>query len=192
VPNRGIPMNKTVLGIAIIVVCSLTTGWIWLGKSERVDIPANMMMTAEELRATPDFALIHMTFSELRLKALAHPDGAARWRALPEEVRRILVLSWVEESFPGFSGFLLRQQSWPFHFQADDLIDAYTALGAVDVAAAVEDAVRQARDGTASEQNASFATVDARFRELRSRADVARRIRAAIRLHAEEIVVARW
>lgn len=180
-------MRRRLILIGIILINLGLVGWIWSRGETPDEVPPELTMTSAHLAATPDFALIHMTYSGLRMRVVADPAKIQRWRELPDVARHALVLSWLEESFVGFTALFRREQG-PFYFQADDLVEAYEALGIREAAAIVEEASRCA---AGPEQPNEFADIEARFAEQRRILDAAGRLRTFIRAHLEEITSAR-
>lgn len=182
-------MRRPAILIAIVVANVLLLAWIWLRPEPADEIPPEVMMTSAQLSQVPDFALIHMTFSGLRVKVEAGAVKSPNWRGLPDAARHALVLSWIEERFTGFHALLVRQQSGPFYLQADDLTEAYAAIGATEVADIASEAGRQAQGS--GEDPKAFGELDTRFRTKRTDGKVAAKVREFIRAHGEEITNAR-
>ena len=182
-------MRRPAILIAIVVANVLLLAWIWLRQEAVDEIPPEVMMTSAQLSQVPDFALLHMTFSGLRVKVEAGAVKAPNWRGLPEAARHALVLTWVEERFSGFHALLVRQQSGPFCFQAGDLTEAYGAIGAAEIADIVSEAGRQAQGS--GEDPKAFSDLDMRFRTKRTDGKVPARLREYIRAHGDEITTAR-
>lgn len=186
-------MKRPAVLIAVIALNLALIVWLWSRGDEAEAIPPEVTMTSAKLAQVPDFALIHMTYSELRVKVVADPEKTSRWRTMPEPVRRALVLTWVEGSFPGFAALLVNRQSMPYQFTAEDLAEAYDGIGAAAVAEVVREAGRDApgRSATEPADRKAFADHDAKFREAKKAGKVGDLLRAHIRAYTDEIVGAR-
>lgn len=176
--------------LAVVVAFNLLlVGWLWSQEDPAREIPAELLLTPSRLDATPDYALVHMTYSDLRVRVVADPAKIGRWRRLPEPARLVLILAWAEESFPGLEALIIRGQTGPFDFRPEDLAQAYEAIGAEGVADVITTAARRASGGPAP-GDGGFAELETRFVEERNHADVPQRLRTYIRAHRDAITSA--
>lgn len=179
---------KVLIGAGSIYVLAMLAGWAWT-RPDSSDLPPDAVVTATDLVAAPDSALIHKAFSGVRLRLEATPSSLTRWRDLPEAARHVLVLSCIEENFVGFAKALRRQQSGPFRIEVGEFADAYRAIGGSEAAAIIDalGARSLVQPITDPGEAQAIAELEARLAERRIKDDVYGLLRAYIRAHAAEI-----
>ncbi|MCK6488951.1 MAG: hypothetical protein L6R48_11580 [Planctomycetes bacterium] len=143
-------------------------------------------LTAADLRALPADLLLVRSFDRLRWHVALDPARLKRWRAQPDSVRHLLVLSTVETdaglaantTFPGLASLFAQGA---FACSAQELAEAYRAIGATGCAM-VADAAAQA-DGDAKR----LAACDRRLVAASEADGTVARMRAFVRERADEL-----
>lgn len=159
--------------------------------------PLPPVMSAGQIEALPDAALISAVTTDLRIRLTAGGTTSGRWRTWPAAARQVLAWSWVEaDNGPGaparFAGFLgllgNRDSQLPVY---EDIAEAYAAIGRAEVAVVLREAESVAAGLAGTPEGDPFAALDQRFRTALGRTGSVAAMRTHIRSHIADLAEAR-
>lgn len=171
-----------VAAAAVVVVLALT-----LHRDGPAMLPREGL-SAVDLRALPPERLLVRCFDRLRWYVALDAARLRNWRAQPDVVRHLLLLSTVETDAglaagSSFAGLAAVFDQGAFACTAEELAAAYRAIGAQASAAVVEEAGRAGGDAQ------KLAACDRRLVAVSGQDATVVRMRAFVLGHAEDLAV---
>lgn len=170
----------TALVLGVLAVIALN----W--PSERVVLLPRESLSAAEMQQLPDAQLLARGLDRLRWYVTMDRSRARAWHRLPDPPRHVLVLSSVETDVglvhqPSFPGLATLFSVGDLACSAEDLADAYRAIGAKACAAVADEAGKAAGDAE------RLADCDRRLVAASAQDKAITLLAAYIRQHADEL-----